>query len=82
MIVLKTLNLGLFRDFKRVIYLDFRLANSTLRLGMAEQNLDGPEVRVATNDGFFYRQQHDGTFFLRVPHGIDRRPIDGAIFPA
>ena len=37
-----TLDFGLFRDLKRVVYLDAEVSNGTLQLGMAEQYLDGP----------------------------------------
>ena len=40
----KPLDFGLFRDFQRVIYLDSKVSDGTLQLGMAEENLDGPQV--------------------------------------
>jgi hypothetical protein len=41
---LRPLNLGLLRDFQRVIYLDSKVSNGALQFGMAEQYLHCPQV--------------------------------------
>lgn len=60
------LNFGLFRDLKRVIYLDSKVSNGALQFGMAEQYLDGPQVLRALVDQRRFGSPH------RV-RAVDRR---------
>ena len=46
----RSLNFGLFRDLQRVIYLDSKVSDGALQLGMAEQDLHGPQVLRALID--------------------------------
>ena len=45
---LQLLNLGLLRDLQRVIYLDPKVSNRALQLGMTEQDLDGCTPQIFT----------------------------------
>ena len=62
----KPLDFGLFRDFQRVIYLDSKVSDGTLQFGMAEENLDGPQVFRAFVDQRGFGSPH------RV-RAVDRR---------
>lgn len=52
------LDLGLLRDLERIVHFDAKVANRTLQLGMAKQQLNGPQILRAFVDQRCFRAPH------------------------